>query len=104
MRIAIAVAGLLLVVLQGQLWLGERSWPQVWERQSELERLQAKQEELAERNRELRAELRDLRSGDAALEERAREELGMVRPEEIFIRIVRPRAQPPAQGRRKGPD
>lgn len=94
MRVAIGLAVALLLTLQGSLWLGERGWPGVWQRQAELERLEAREARLAQRNQRLRAELMDLRSGDEALEERARQELGMVRPDEIFIRIVRPRAAP----------
>ena len=91
MRVAIGLAAALLLALQAALWLGERGWPGGWQRQAELERLEAREARLSQRNQRLRAELMDLRSGDEALEERARQELGMVRPDEIFIRIVRPR-------------
>ena len=99
MRVAIALAAGLLLLLQGALWLGERGWPGVWQREADLERLAERRERLSQRNQRLRAELMDLRSGDEALEERARQELGMVRPDEIFIRIVRPRA---ARGEEEG--
>lgn len=93
MRAAIAVTVVLLLALQWTLWFGERGWSGVEQREAELERLEEREGRLAERNQRLRAELLDLRSGDEALEERARQELGMVKADEIFIRIVRPRPE-----------
>lgn len=90
MRIWLAVAVLALVGLQYTLWLGERGLPEVWRKEAELERLEARVQRLEERNQELRAEVAELRSGGQAIEERAREELGMIGEDEIFIRIVQP--------------
>jgi cell division protein FtsB len=98
MRTAIALTAAVLLLLQWALWLGDRSWSGVWQREAELERLAERQARLAERNQRLRAELMDLRSGDEALEERARQELGMVKSDEIFIRIVRPRSPDGEEG------
>ena len=83
----VALVGLL-VVLQVRLWNGEGGRRSV----AVLERaLQAQVREntgLRQRNAALAAEVEDLKSGEAAVEERARSELGMIRPGETFYRVV----------------
>lgn len=93
MRIALAVMVLLLGALQFQLWLGERGLPGVWQRQDRLQELEATRDRLQRRNRRLRAEVEDLRQEGEAIVERAREDLGMIREDEIFIRMVRPQGE-----------
>lgn len=77
----------LLVLIQYPLWLGKGGWLRVWE----LDRLWQAQlstnKRLAARNASLEGEVRDLRDGLYAVEERARYDLGMVRPDEIFIQF-----------------
>ncbi|MFB6358051.1 MAG: cell division protein FtsB [Thiohalorhabdaceae bacterium] len=90
MRVILAVLVLLLGAVQFQLWLGERGLTGVWERQERVRELEATVERLERRNRRLRAEVEDLRQGGEAIVERAREDLGMIRDDEIFIRMVRP--------------
>ncbi len=97
MRIWIVVLILALGSLQSALWLGERSLPDVWQRQAELEALREKADKLEARNRRLRAEVKDLRAEGEAIVERAREDLGMIAEDEIFIRMVRPRPQAKGQ-------
>ena len=79
----------MLVALQWPLWFGKGGWVRVWE----LDRQVAAQKEstgrLKARNDALDAEVRDLKQGYEALEERARMELGMIKRDEIFYQVVR---------------
>jgi cell division protein FtsB len=85
--LSFVLAGLLLA-LQYPLWIGKGSWMKV----RELDRSLAEQREgnarLKARNDALDAEVRDLKEGTEAIEERARLELGMVRKDEIFYQVV----------------
>jgi cell division protein FtsB len=80
----------LIVALQYPLWFGKGGWMRVWE----LERNLASQHEanarLKARNDALDAEVRDLKEGNEAIEERARLELGMVKRDETFYQLVKP--------------
>jgi cell division protein FtsB len=79
----------LLLILQLQLWFGRGSIPDVWrlrEQHNTQLQLNAQAEQSNER---LRAELRDLRDGLEMVEERARFEIGMVKPNEIFVQIAK---------------
>jgi cell division protein FtsB len=92
--LAFVLAGLLLAI-QYPLWLGKGGWARVWEHDRQLAAQRAKNEALLVRNGALDAEVRDLKQGLEAVEERARFELGMVRQDEVFFQIVdRPRARP----------
>jgi cell division protein FtsB len=79
----------MLLVLQLQLWFGRGSVPDVWrlrqQHQAQLQ-LNASAEQDVER---LRAEIHDLRDGLEMVEERARAEIGMVKPNEIFVQIAK---------------
>ena len=77
-----------IVLLQYPLWLGEGSWLSVRERAREIDIQQALNQRLQARNEGLLAELGDLKQGRDAIEERARNELGMIAPDEWFIRVV----------------
>jgi cell division protein FtsB len=88
------LAGLLLAI-QYPLWLGKGGWARVWEHDRQLNAQRARNDALQARNTALDAEVRDLKQGLEAVEERARFELGMVRPDEVFFQIVdRPRGSP----------
>ena len=85
------LAGLLVVMLgmlQYRLWLGEGSIPAMWRMQREVHAQQQENGRLADRNRVLEAEVADLKHGVAAIEERARNELGMIKKGETFYQIV----------------
>ena len=84
----------LLVLIQYPLWLGRGGWLRVWEVDRQLMAQLKTNERLVERNRGLEGEVRDLREGKGAIEERARYELGMMRPDEIFVQLAEPGAQP----------
>ncbi len=80
---------MLLVILHAQLWLGRGSIPSVDRLQAQLQaQLQANQQTL-QINHQLQAEVRDLKEGLEMIEEKARMELGMIKPDEIYVQISR---------------
>jgi len=79
---------LLLLYLQYQLWIGDGSLQDVWELHKEVELQRQKNIELRERNAALEAEVTDLQQGLDAIEEHAREDLGMVKEGETFYQVV----------------
>jgi cell division protein FtsB len=81
--------GAILLAIQWPLWLGHGGWLRVWDLQRQLEARQASNAALRARNQVLVAELASLRQGTEAIEERARRELHMMRPEETFFQFVR---------------
>jgi len=87
MRVLAGILGALILLIQAPLWLGKGGWLTAWRLESKLETERAKNLQLEERNAALTAEVRDLKQGTEAIEERARSELGMVRPDEIFFQI-----------------
>ena len=78
----------LLVLLQYRLWVGDGSLAEVWQLHRQVEAQKAENDQLEERNQTLDAEVKDLKQGQAAIEERAREELGMIRDDETFYHII----------------
>jgi len=92
MRFLAVVLAALLAAIQYPLWLGKGGWVRVWEIDRQLAAQKGKNAELAARNAALDAEVRDLKEGLDAIEERARYELGMVKQDEIFFQIVKPDA------------
>jgi cell division protein FtsB len=79
----------LLVFVQAQLWVGDAGKPRAIGLQLQLERQQQANAAARYRNGQLAAEVRDLREGLEMVEERARQELGMVKPNEVFVQITR---------------
>ena len=92
MRWHIAVLVALIVLLQYPLWLGKGGWLRVWEVDRQLQAQREVNRKLEQRNTGLDAEVRDLKSGYEAIEERARFELGLIKQDEIFVQI--PQKQP----------
>lgn len=86
---------ILIALLQYPLWLGKGSWLRVWDLSRQVSAQQEKNNALQARNDTLDAEVRDLKSGRAAIEERARSELGMIKQDEVFYQVVD--SQPPRQ-------
>lgn len=78
----------LIALLQYPLWLGKGSWLRVWDLSRQLTTQQEKNNALKARNDTLDAEVRDLKSGRAAIEERARSELGMIKKDEVFYQVL----------------
>ena len=83
---AIALLALLLL-LQYPLWFGKGGWLKVWEYDRQLLQHREANRQLEVRNAGLDAEVRDLKTGYEAIEERARFELGMIKPGEAFISL-----------------
>lgn len=89
MRIFAALLALTLILLQGRLWFSDRGLGEVAALKASVEMQRAANHEQAERNRQLGAEVANLKTGLTALEERARSELGMVAASETFYQVVR---------------
>lgn len=79
----------LVLALQYPLWLGKGSWTRVWELERQVEQQKQATLRAKARNDALEADVRDLKEGSEAVEERARSELGMIRKDEVFFQVVR---------------
>ena len=88
MRSLILTLLLVLLALQVKMWFGEGGYSDVKRLAIRVEEQAQENEVLAQRNRELQAEVEDLRQGLHAVEERARSELGMVKENEQFYQVV----------------
>jgi cell division protein FtsB len=88
MRIFAAILGVALVLLQYRLWVTDQGLREVSRLQVAVDAQRAANHEQADRNRQLDAEVTNLKGGLAALEERARSELGMVGSSETFYQVV----------------
>jgi len=84
MKALAIVLGALIVLIQYPLWFGKGGWLRAWDVDRQVSAQKAKNSDLERRNAQLAAEVRDLKTGTEAIEERARQELGMVRPDEVF--------------------
>jgi len=80
--------GLLFIILQYDLWIGEGSLSAAWKLNKSIEVQQKQNARLKERNQALDAEVKDLKSGLQAIEERARSELGMIKEDETFFQVI----------------
>jgi cell division protein FtsB len=99
MRLLTLALVALIALIQYPLWLGKGSWLRVWEVDQQIRSQHEINRKLQARNNALDAEVRDLKQGLEAIEERARSELGMIRQDEIFFQIVEPAkdVSPPAK-------
>ena len=88
MRIIAVILSLLFFVLQYELWVGEGSLATVWRIQQEITEQNIENTKIEQRNMSLLAEVNDLKQGDTAIEERARNELGMIKKGETYIQVV----------------
>ncbi len=77
----------LIVLLQYPLWLGKGGWLRVWDMDRQLQAQREINQKLEQRNAALDAEVRDLKNGYDAIEERARYELGLVKDGEVFVQV-----------------
>jgi len=96
MRWPVFILLILVIVLQYPLWFGRGGWLRVWEIDRNLQEQRAHNQNLEQRNARLDAEVIDLKSGTDAIEERARYDLGLVRPEEFFVQVPQ-RVEPPKE-------
>ncbi len=85
----------LILLWQYPLWLGRGSWIKLWELDRQVEAQKVTNQQAKTRNAVLDAEVRDLKQGTAAIEERARSELGMIRPGEVFFQVVAEKSPAP---------
>lgn len=92
-RWLILILLLLLAGLQYRLWFGEASVRDIWQLDSKIKLQQNINQSLEQRNNELEAEISDLKKGKDALEEQARNELGMIRKGETFFQLIEPTAE-----------
>ncbi|HKO89023.1 MAG TPA: cell division protein FtsB [Burkholderiales bacterium] len=94
MRKLAIVLGVLIVAIQYPLWLGKGGWLKVWDHNKQLAAQKEENRNMQVRNDALDAEVRDLRSGLEAVEERARFEMGLIKKDEVFFQIVETPAAP----------
>jgi cell division protein FtsB len=97
MRVLAAVLVILVAAIQTPLWFGKGGWLRVWELDRQLDAQRQSNAQLRARNAALDAEVRDLKTGYDALEERARSELGMVRQDEVFFHVIEQNRPAPAK-------
>ncbi len=88
MRALTLIFVILIALLQYPLWLGKGSWLRVWNVNQQISTQKEKNKVLKQRNETLSAEVRDLKQGNAAIEERARSELGMIKEDEVFYQVI----------------
>lgn len=82
----------LLALVQAELWFGKGGVPRMMELQARLDEQRARNDAARLRNDQITAEVRDLKEGLEMVEERARYELGMVKPDEILVQVTTPRS------------
>ncbi|MGQ0650898.1 MAG: cell division protein FtsB [Betaproteobacteria bacterium] len=87
MKILAGLFVALIAAIQAPLWLGKGGWLRVWEVDRQVQAQTAKNAGLETRNAALAAEVRDLKQGHDAIEERARYELGLVKGDEVFFQL-----------------
>jgi cell division protein FtsB len=88
--LAIALIALI-ASIQYPLWLGKGGWLRVWRLDQQVKAQRETNVKLAARNEATAAEVRDLKEGLEAIEERARAELGMIKKDEIFFQVLDPK-------------
>jgi len=93
MKILALTLAAFILLLQYPLWLGKGGWLRVWSLDQQVQE-QKEANALSRRNGALDAEVRDLKQGFEAIEERARYELGLIKQDEIFFQVVPPRPAP----------
>jgi len=93
MKLLAAILGALIVLIQYPLWIGKGGWLRAWQLETEVSNQKSRNTGSETRNAALAAEVRDLKQGSEAVEERARRELGMLRGDELFFQYVDPKGQ-----------
>ncbi len=92
MRVLALLLGGLIVLIQYSLWLGKGGWMRVWEVDRQVTVQKQNNSRFESRNKALDAEVRDLKQGSEAIEERARYEFGMIKQDEVFFQVLQPSA------------
>ena len=101
MRVLAVTLGVLIVLIQAPLWLGKGGWLRAWHVENELSKQKIKNSQLEARNAGFAAEVRDLKQGTEAVEERARYELGFIKSDEVFFQVVEPQNRSDTPGPKK---
>ena len=96
LRVIAALLLVALLALQYRLWVSPNGMRDVWRTEQAIEAQSEENARLAERNKTLAAEVRDLKEGRTAIEERARTDLGMIGTNETFFQVVPPASEPDA--------
>ena len=91
MRFVTAALLALIALVHAELWFGKTGVPRVMELRDKLSEQNARNDVAREHNAQLDAEVRDLKEGLEMVEEKARFELGMVKPDEILIQVTPPK-------------
>ncbi len=89
MRILLLILLSLIALVQYSLWLGKGGWLQVRDLDRQIRAQQQANQKMQERNAAIDADVKDLKQGYAAIEERARSKLGMVKDDEIFFQVIK---------------
>lgn len=89
MRVLTLLMLSLLLALQYRLWVGDNGISELRALQQDITRQESTNQQLIQRNQLLQADIDDLRSAQEAVEERARNELGLIREDETFFRLIR---------------
>lgn len=89
MRLLNLVLLILILLTQYPFWMGKGGWFNMRELQEQVQQLEFNNQALAARNNALEAEVQDLKTGKSAVEELARNELDMIKSDEIFIQIIK---------------
>ncbi len=93
MRYVLLTLIILIALAQWVLWFGNDGIIDLWESRQNLQASKLENQQLEQRNNELKAEVIDLQTGLQAVEERARSELGLVKEDETFIQIIEEKLQ-----------
>ena len=88
MRILTCTLAAFILLLQYPLWFGKGGWLKVWSLERQVQEQKQTNTALAQRNSALDAEVRDLKQGFEAVEERARYELGLIKQDEVLFQVV----------------
>ena len=101
MKIIALVLLVLFIWLQYKIWLEDGGIPEVIQLQEEVEQVKTEVEKLQERNSSLDAEVKDLKKGLDAIEERARSEMGMIKEGEVYYQVIKPEENKSSANERK---
>lgn len=89
MKLIFSALIVLLMLLQYEFWFSDGGMKTVWQLQNSISKQQAVNDQLDQRNQALIVEIKELQNGHAAIEARARKELGMVKKGEVFYQLVK---------------
>ncbi len=92
MKVLTIIFVIIIALLQYPFWLGKGSWLRVWQVNQKVNAQKELNETYKQRNKTIDAEVRDLKKGYAAVGERARSELGMIKSDEVFYQVIDPPA------------